>query len=224
MDVIKAILGRHSTRDFKPDAIPKATLEKLLEAALHSPSAGNSQPWQIFVAGGAVTQRITQAYLDRFTRDISGKPEMSGLPPTQWPQAMQGRMKQITNERLELLGVNPQDKAAMKGYWEINGRLFRAPVLVILCMDKALSNWTVFDFGLFSQTLMLAARGYGVDSIVATAFISQPDILRNELEIPDSVQIVTGIGLGYENTQSIINSYRSPRRSLQETVTFKGID
>ena len=57
MDVIKAIIERHSTRDFKPDAIPKATLVKILEAALQSPSAGNSQPWQIFVAGGAVTQR-----------------------------------------------------------------------------------------------------------------------------------------------------------------------
>jgi nitroreductase len=224
MDVIKAILERHSTRDFKPDAIPKATLVKILEAALHSPSAGNSQPWQIFVAGGAVTQRITEAYLDRFTRDIPGKPEMSGLPATQWPQAMQDRMKQITNDRLKLLEINPQDKAALKVYWEINGRLFRAPVLVILCMDKALSTWTAFDFGLLSQTLILAARGYGVDSIVATAFITQPDILRKELEIPDGVQIVTGIGLGYENTKSIINSYRSPRRSLQGAVTFKGID
>jgi len=149
---------------------------------------------------------------------------MSGLPPTQWPQAMQDRMKQLTSDLLKLLGINPQDKAAMKGYGEINGRLLRAPVLVILCMDKVLSNWTAFDFGLFSQTLMVAARGYGVDSIVATAFISQPDILRKELEIPDGVQIVTGIGLGYENTRSTINSYRSPRRSLQEAVTFKGID
>ena len=132
-------------------------------------------------------------------------------------------MKQITGDRLKLLGINPQDNAAMKGFREIGGRLFRARVLVILCMDKTLSTWTAFDFGLLSQTIMLAARGYGVDSIVAQAFVSQPDILRKELGIPDNLQIVIGMGLGYQNPKSIINTYRSPRRSLQEAVTFKGI-
>jgi hypothetical protein len=43
------------------------------------------------------------------------------------------------------------------------------------------------------------------------------------LGIPDDLKIVTGIGLGYHNPKSIINAYRSPRRSLQEAVTFKGI-
>jgi hypothetical protein len=62
---------------------------------------------------------------------------------------------------------DPQDDAAMKGYREIGGRLFRAPVIVILCMDKALTTWSAHDIGLFSQTIMLAAREYGVDSIIA---------------------------------------------------------
>ena len=70
---------------------------------------------------------------------------------------------------------------------------------------------------------MLAARGYGVDSIIASAFVSQPDILRKELGIHDNLQIVIGIGLGYQNPKSIINTYRSPRRSLKEVATFKGI-
>jgi nitroreductase len=148
---------------------------------------------------------------------------MSGLPMPQWPQELQDRMKQIVGERIKLLGVDPKDEASMKGYREIGGRLFRAPVLVIMCMDRRLSTWSAIDFGLLSQTIMLAAEGYGVDSIVAQAFVSYPDILRKELGIPDSLQIVTGIGLGYANPKSIINTYRSPRRALQEVVTFKGI-
>ena len=117
MDVIKAILERYSARDFKSEAVSKETLVKILEAGLHSPSSGNSQPWQIFVAAGTVTKKITEAYLDRFAKDIPGKPEMSGSP-SQWPQEMQDRMKQITGDRLKLLGINPQDDAAMKGYRE----------------------------------------------------------------------------------------------------------
>jgi nitroreductase len=223
MEAIEAIRERYSARDFKPDTVPKDILVKILEAGLRSPSSGNSQPWEIFVAGGGVTQRITRAYVDRFTRDVPGKPEMAGLPPNQQPQVFQDRMKQITGDRLKLLGIDPQDSAAMKGYREIGGRLFRAPVLVIICMDKAMSTWTVLDIGLLAQTIMLAARNYGVDSIIAQAFVSQPDILRQELEIPDNLRIVTGIGLGYQNPESIINTYRSPRRALPEVVTFKGI-
>jgi nitroreductase len=223
MDVIQAILERHAARDFKSDPVPKETLMKILETANRSPSSGNTQPWQIYVAGGAVAEKIRQECLDRFNKDIPGKPEMSGLPMPQWPQELQDRMKQIMGERIKLLGVDPKNEASMKGYREIGGRLFRAPVLVIMCMDRRLSTWSAIDFGLLSQTIMLAARGYGVDSIIAQAFVSYPDILRNELGIPDTQQIVTGIGLGYANPKSIINTYRSPRRALQEVVTFKGI-
>ncbi len=70
---------------------------------------------------------------------------------------------------------------------------------------------------------MLAARGYGVDSIIAQTFVFYPDVLRQELEIPYKLQIVIGIGLGYQNPKSIINTYRSPRGSWQDSITFKGI-
>jgi nitroreductase len=223
MDVIQAIYERYSARDFKSDPVPKDILVKIMEAALRSPSAGNGQPWQIFVSAGAVTEKITKAYLDRFNQDMPGKPEMSGLPPNQMPQWYQDRMKKITGDRQKLLGINPQDPASMKSYREFGGRLFRAPVIVILCMDKVLSTWSAFDFGLVAQTIMLAARNYGVDSIVAQSFVSYPDILRQELGISEDLKIVTGIGLGYQNSQSIINTYRSPRRSVQESVIFKGI-
>jgi hypothetical protein len=41
------------------------------------------------------------------------------------------------------------------------------------------------------------------------------------VEIPDSLNIITGIGLGYPNTDAIINTYRSPRRPVQEVVRYK---
>jgi len=222
MDVIEAILSRYSARSFKADSVPKEIITKILDAATHSPSSGNSQPWEIFVAGGAVAARIRQSYLERFNQDVQAKPEMAGIPLDQWPQAMQDRMKTITSERIKLLGLNTQDQADMKTYREFNGGIFKAPVLVILCMDRVLSTWSAFDFGLLSQTIMLAALSYGVDSIVAQAFSSHPDILRKELGIPDHLKIVIGIGLGYADPEHIINTYRSPRRPITEVVTFKG--
>jgi hypothetical protein len=90
--------------------------------------------------------------------------------------------------------------------------------LVILVWIAPLT-WTALDFGLLAQTIMLAREDM-VDSIVAQAFVAYPDIcVRIEFPIPEDCH---GIGLGYQNPQSIINTYRSPRRSLQETVTFNG--
>jgi nitroreductase len=102
---------------------------------------------------------------------------------------------------------------------EWRSRLFGAQVLAIICMDKALSSY--LDLGMLVQTICLAAQNFGVDSLIASAFVSQPDILHKELEIPESLNIVIGVGLGYPDPESIINTYHSPRRPIQEVVRFK---
>jgi nitroreductase len=128
-------------------------------------------------------------------------------------------MATIRNERLKLLGLDPDDPESGKVFMEWGSRLFGTPVLVIICMDKALSS--NLDIGLFVQTICLAAKGYGVDSFIAGAFLSHQDVLRQELEIPGNLNIIAGIGLGYPNPDAIINTYRSPRRPIQEVVRYK---
>jgi nitroreductase len=49
VDVFEAIQRRRSVRSYLPDPIPKDKLEKILEAARLSPSAGNIQPWHFIV-------------------------------------------------------------------------------------------------------------------------------------------------------------------------------
>jgi nitroreductase len=217
MDVIKAILARHSVRDFTSKPVAKETVMKILEVATRSPSGGNGQPWEAFVASGATIEKIRKMYQER-SRGGAAAPGGPGRPPSQ-PAFIQERMSTIRNERLKLLGLDPADPASGKVFTEWGSRLFGAPVLVVICMDKVLSS--NLDIGLFIQTICIAAQGCGVDSFIAGAFISQPDVLRQELEIPESLNIVTGIGLGYPNPKNIINTYRSPRRPIQEVVRYK---
>ena len=159
-------------------------------------------------------EKIRKGYQQRLQSGAGGP---GGPPPL--PAFIQERMTTIRNERLKLLGLDPADPASGKVFTEWSSRLFGAPVLMVICMDTALSS--NLDIGLFVQTICLAAQGYGVDSFVAMAFISQPDILRQELEIPESLNIVAGVGLGYPNPDSIINTYRSPRRPIQEVVRYR---
>lgn len=216
MEVIEAILNRHSVRDFSSRPVPRETVMKIMEAATYSPSGGNGQPWEVFVASGATMGRIRKAYLERFESGAGGPPP--GGPPPQ-PVYIRERMAVIRNERFKLLGLDPDDPASGKVFMEWGARLFGAPVLAVICMDKALSS--NLDIGLFVQTVCLAAQGYGVDSFIAGAFVSHQDVLRRELEIPDTLNIITGIGLGYPNPDAIINTYRSPRRPVQEVVRYR---
>jgi len=220
MDVIEAILARYSVRDFSSKSVAKETIMKILEVATRSPSGGNGQPWEVFVASGATIEKIRKMYQERSKGGAGGpgRPGGTGGPPPR-PAYIQERMSTIRNERLKLLGLDPADPASGKVFMEWGSRLFGAPVLVVICMDKALSS--NLDIGMFIQAICIAAQGYGVDSFIASAFVSQPDVLRQELEIPESLNIVVGIGLGYPDPDSIINTYRSPRRPIQEVVRYK---
>jgi nitroreductase len=194
--------------------VPKETLMDIMEVATRAPSGGNGQPWEIFIASGATMESIRRAYQER-AQGPAGRP--GGPPPM--PAFIQERMATIRKERMELLGLDPADPASGQVFMEWGSRLFGAPVLAVICMDNALSSH--LDIGLLVQTICLAAQHFGVDSLIAGGLVSRRDILRAELDIPENLNIVIGIGLSYANPESVINTYRSPRRPIQEVVRYK---
>ncbi len=52
MDIFEALLTRRSIRKFTEQAITEAEVDRLLEAAMAAPSAGNAQPWRFIVIRG----------------------------------------------------------------------------------------------------------------------------------------------------------------------------
>ena len=215
MDALEAIIQRHSVRDFSSKPVDKTTVMKIMETACRAPSGGNGQPWEVFIAAGKTMEKIRKIYQERAKNPPAGP---AGGPPPQ-PKFIQERMAQIRKERFELLGLDPNDPASGKVFQEWNARMFNVPVLAIICQDKALTN--NLDTGMFIQSVCIAAKGCGIDTFIAGAFVAHQDVLRKELEIPDSLNIITGVGLGYPNEKSIINSYRAPRRPVGEVVRYK---
>jgi nitroreductase len=49
MSVLECVRGRIETREFKPDVVPEAALQKILAAGRWSPSQRNRQPWHFIV-------------------------------------------------------------------------------------------------------------------------------------------------------------------------------
>ena len=221
MDVVEALNSRFTARAFKSDPIDRSTLEKVLEAALRAPSWANTQPWEIYVAGGEALSRLRQAYVANLRNCVARNPDLTA--PKQWPPALLMRMENLKSERMATIERVCLDKSKLKELSEMNYHFFHAPVVAYICMDKTLTPWSIFDLGLFSQSLMLAARHFGLDSAPAVTLAAHPDLIRRELNIPDDLSIIIGIALGYADAEQPQNKFRSPRRSVQEAVTFKGI-
>ncbi len=220
MDVIDALNSRFTVRAFKNDAVDKETILKVLEAAIRAPSWADTQPWQIYVAGGDALERIRRASLEN---SLKGMLRNSDIPaPKNWPPAMKKRMEDMIAEREKATGLDTSDKAVRLAVSQLNYRLFDAPAVIYLCMDKSLGPWSMFDLGLLAQSIMLAATDYGLNTGPAVMLVGYPGTIREALNIPEDLSIVFGIAIGYGDVNHPQNRARSRRRSIQDVANLIG--
>lgn len=73
MEALEAILTRRSVREYTAQVVSDETLQKLLEAAMQAPSAGNQQPWH-FVIIRERKQLISLASVLRFGKMLEKAP------------------------------------------------------------------------------------------------------------------------------------------------------
>lgn len=216
MNVSEALQTRRSCRAFKPDPFDRDMLVDILNTALCTPSWANSQPWEIFVAGGEMLKEINQAYLENRQNNVSVSTDITS--PKGWPEVHAGRKKVFMS------GLSLAAGEAFKQFGKLNQEFFKAPAVIYLCMDKRLTTWSMYDLGALSQSIMLAATERGIATITAVSLVHYPEILRSKLDIPDNLFIVIGIAIGYKDEQHPINKFRSVRRSVLDIATIKGIE
>jgi nitroreductase len=221
MNVGDALRGRRTVRAFLPRPVPRETLEAILSDALRTPSWANTQPWEIFVAGGEVFERIRRISEERTLAKISSDTDVPF--PGAWTPECRARTKELTTGRADVRGTTTEDAAFHHEFLVANRRFFEAPCAAYLCMDQTLSSWSIFDLGAMCQSICLAAQDHGVDSAIAINLVIYPDVLRDELRIPRNLLIVIGIALGYADPAGPEDAFRSVRRPLDDAVRFVGI-
>jgi nitroreductase len=221
VNVIDAIESRRSVRAFKPEPVSREVLVKILAAANWAPSWADTQPWEVFVAGGEPLARIRRRFL---ASHEAGVPMANDIPrPSDWPPGPKQRMVDFVEDRCAALGIVQGDETQRAASMRRNFEFFGAPVVAFLCLHKNLTPWSYFDMGLYAQSLMLAAMEHSVGSVIAVNFAAYPDVIREELGIPQDHAVMIGIALGYEDPESVENRCRSIRRPVEEAATLSGV-
>jgi nitroreductase len=218
-DVLDTLLAtRHSCRGFRPDPVPRATLESILRTAQRTSSWCNSQAWQLAVTSGAATERLRQALVAAAS---SGRKGGSDFPfPAEYTGVYLDRRRECGFQLYNAVGVERGDKIGYANQTLENFRLFGAPHVAILTSDPGLGVYGAVDVGGYVQVLLLAMQAHGVAAIPQAALAHHSALIKEQLGIAPQRLMVCGISFGYEDSAHPANSYRTTRAPLDEVVSW----
>ena len=172
--VYKAIFTRRDVRDqFLPEPVPDDVTRRLLEAAHSAPSVGLMQPWNFITIRNPTTRgRVAEAFAQANDEAVR-----------MFPQERQSKYKSLKLERIR-----------------------KAPLNICVTCDRTRGGGVVLgrthnqSMDLYStvcavQNLWLAARAEGIG--MGWVSIFRDADLKSILGIPDRVQIIAYLCLGY---------------------------
>lgn len=217
-----AITSRRSIRAFLPTPVPRETVSDILAVASRAPSGTNTQPWQVTVLTGESLQRlgarITAAHDDPAQR--SQHSEEYAYYPTEWVSPYIDRRRKVGWDLYSLLGIGKADKQRMHEQHGRNYRFFDAPVGLIFTIDRVMQQGSWLDYGMFLQSVMVAARGRGLDTCPQAAFTQYHALIREELGLADTQMVVCGMALGWADPAAVENSLVTERAPVSDFARF----
>lgn len=176
---MEILFSRRSIRRYRPEPIPRALLEQVLEAALWAPSAHNRQPWRFCVVESeAVRERLARAMGDRLRHDL----EADGVDEVAIAADMARSYARITAAPAAIaLCLTMAD---MDRYPDArrSGNEF-----LMAAQSTAMAG----------QNLLLAAHDLGLGACWMCAPLFAPDVVRDALDLPDDWQPQALLTLGY---------------------------
>ena len=219
MDVIAAINERMSVRGFKKESISREVIEHLLDAARKAPSASNQQPWNFIVVTGEIKERLGDEILSAFRK--RGKhydPSMAKAIPHHYMERTKKLLKGL-RPYLDKMGTQ-----VVPFLEEGSCTFYGAPVIVIVTMDKAHPQLKMVDIGCAVENLILAAQEKGLGTCIIAMILMFEKLIKERLGIPDSMNVVIGIALGYPDKDLPVNAFRAPKEESSTMARWIGFE
>lgn len=167
--VFQGLMHRRSVREFAATALDRETVEALLDAAVHAPTAMHRQPWRFVVIQDRDQLR---RYSDRAKALLRAQADRPGETP---------------HPELEVMLADPAYNIFYDG-----------STVIVICRADRHDRFGEADCWLAAENLMLAADAAGLGTCcigLALDVLQQPDV-KTELGIPDAADAVAAVLVG----------------------------
>jgi nitroreductase len=170
-DLFAVVHRQRAARSFSPEPIPDELIARVLDAATFAPSAENMQPWEFVVV-----------------RDKAARRQLGDVMQRAWA----GGAKDFVAARIPVGMLADVDRG-------MTGGVAGAPVLVVVAADTERGLKQTVPSSIFPavQNLLLAATALGLGSALTTLATAFADEVRALTALPDHVQPVALIPLGF---------------------------
>lgn len=186
-----------------------------------APSTFNTQPWRVHLLAGdpkrALSDAIAQAHA------ANTEPAFSPFPSPA-PAACAARQIDFGRRYYGALGIDREDIAARSRQTGRNFQFFDAPVGLIFTIDRALTQHSWLDCGLFIQTLMLAAHARGVSTCPQVSFVRYERVIAQQLGLAAGEAVICGMSLGYASDEAPVNNFAMPREPVPAFAQWLGFE
>jgi nitroreductase len=217
-----AITSRMSARAFTQQAVSRELITEMLQVASRAPSGTNTQPWKVYVLQGATRDALVDKVCAAHEA-MRANPEVAkqyteqyDYYPAQWVSPYIDRRRENGWSLYGLLGIGKADKDRMHEQQQRNFKFFDAPVGLMFTIDPIMGRGSLFDYGMFVQNIMLAARARGLHTCPQAAWNGFHSIILPHIGAGEGEMMVCGMALGYADESDKVNTLVTPRVPVNE--------
>jgi nitroreductase len=193
----------------------------ILEVARRSPSGTNTQPWQVYVLQGAARDSLVDKVCAAHDA-IRANPALAeeyreayDYYPTQWVSPFIDRRRENGWSLYGLLGIGKGDKDKMHLQHQRNYKFFDAPVGLMFTLNRVMGRGSLVDYGMFLQSIMVAARARGLHTCPQAAWNGFSKIILPHIGAGDNEMLVCGMALGWADDTDKVNTLVTPRETVE---------
>ncbi|MDO8909841.1 MAG: nitroreductase [Pseudohongiella sp.] len=219
MSLEQAIRQRRSVRGYLPDLVPDDVLQNIFELAQLAPSNCNVQPWKVYIASGALRDRLSTEMQRRILEGVTPNPDYDYRGD--FVGEYRTRQVECAVALYNEMGIERNDKPGRQRAIMRNFEFFDAPYMAFIGMDKAFGTTVAIDVGMYAQNLMLLLVAHGLHSCPMGTMRNYPDLVRAAFGLGEENRILFGLAFGYEDPDVAANRTRTTRDPVSTSVIFR---
>ncbi len=202
MEFNKVYNHERVTRKFTSRKVNEKLLAKIIQRAQLSPSLLNSQPWKVYMLTGDALAGLKKEVKTQIDNNVEPHEDFVKMLSLNWDSYPSQNMAAVGasqpyffNNKMELFS-------------ESNNNMFNAQDVAFLTIPRTSPAWSVYDLGIFSQSIMLLALNEGLSIMPAHSMVSYPELVRKYCKIPEDELVGMAIALGYQDNAAEVNDPR----------------